>query len=157
MIVEGAYTFAASAERVFRVLLDPAVIEKTMPGARDLKRVQDGRYEGVVQVGLGPFSADFALVVQLADVREPEHYAMDIDSTGQAGWTRGRASVDLASDGNGATRLTYRADFAIGGPMTKIGAGVLEQVSRVMTQQGLESLREEVERRLREEPPAATA
>ncbi len=153
MLVEGTYRFAAPVERVFRILLDPEVVAKTMPGARELKRVLDGRYEGVVRVGLGPLAADFDLVVQLADVREPNHYRLDIDSTGRVGWTRGQAVVDLEAREHG-TEMRYRADLAVGGTMTRIGHGLLDSVSRMMTQQGLESLRLEVERRIREpEPP----
>lgn len=155
MIVEGTYQFAAPAERVFGILLDPAVIVKVMPGSRDLRHVLDGRYEGVIRVGLGPFGADFALTVQVRDVQAPNHYAMDIDSAGHYGWTRGRAVVDLAPVEEGAaTRMAFRADLEVGGTITQLGHNLLDSVSRMMTRHGLEALRHEVERRLRETPPA---
>lgn len=149
MVVEGTYRFAAPVERVFQILLDPDVVARTMPGAREVRRVADGRYEGVVHVGLGPLGADFDLVMQLADVRGPDHYRLDIDSTGRLGWTRGQAVVDLESR-EGGTVMRYRAELALGGTMTRIGQGLLDSVSRMMTHQGLEALRAEVERRLRE-------
>ena len=152
MIVEGTYTFAANAERVFGILLDPAVIAKVMPGARELRHVLDGRYEGVIRVGLGPFGADFALLVQVKDVESPRHYAMDIDSTGHLGWTRGRAVVDLAAGEAGVTRMQYRADLAVGGTVTQMGHNLLDSISRMMTRHGLEALRQEVERQLRHTP-----
>ncbi len=150
MIVEGTYTFAAPAERVFGILLDPAVIVKVMPGARELRHVLDGRYEGVIRVGLGPFGADFALTVQVRDVEAPNHYAMDIASTGHLGWTRGLATVDLApgADDAGTARMAFRADLEVGGTMTRLGHNLLDSVSRMMTRHGLEALRQEVERRL---------
>lgn len=156
MIVEGTYHFAASAERVWPLLLDPATIEKSMPGAQELRRVGgDGRYEGIVRLRFGPITAaEFELVVQLKDVREPTHYAMDIISSGKLGTTRGEATVDLVPRDGGAT-MVYRADLGVSGTIAGIGTGLLEQVSRVMTQQGLEALRAEVERRLREPGGAA--
>ncbi len=153
MIVEGTCTFAASAERVYGLLLDPAVMEKSMPGAEGLRHIENGRYEGKVRVGLGPITAaEFALVVQLKDVRSPTHYGMRIDSTGRLGFTRGEATVDLAQ-APGGTTMTYRADLNVGGPMTGVGLGLLDSLSHMMTRQGLDTLSAEIERRLHEPPP----
>ncbi len=155
MIVEGTRTFDAPIERVWQLLLDPAVMEKSMPGTEGLRHIADGRYEGTMRVGLGPITAaEFALVVRLKDVRPPTHYGMNIDSAGRLGYTRGEAAVDLAPAGEGTT-MTYRADLAVGGTIGALGQGILDSLGRMMTRQGLEALSAEIERRLRE-PPGET-
>ena len=149
MIVDGTYTFAAPVGRVFDLLLDPDVMAAAMPGAQDLKHVGDGRYEGVIRVGVGPVTAaEFSLVVTLKDVRRPEHYAMDIDSKGRFGFTRGGANVDL-SETDGGTTMRYRADLQVGGKIAGVGQRLLDSISKLMTKQGLDALSREMERRLR--------
>ncbi len=152
MIVEGTRTFNAPIERVWQLLLDPAVMEKSMPGAEGLRHIENGRYEGKVRVGLGPITAaEFALIVQLKDVQPHTHYGMNIDSTGRFGYTRGEATVDLVPAGTG-TAMTYRANLNVGGTIAGVGQGLLDSLSRMMTRQGLDSLSAEIEKRLREPP-----
>jgi carbon monoxide dehydrogenase subunit G len=149
VIVDGSYTFAAPVERVFDLLLDPDVMAAAMPGAQDLKHVGDGRYEGVIRVGVGPVTAaEFSLVVTLKDVRRPAHYGMDIDSKGRFGFTRGEAAVDL-SETDGGTTMRYRADLQVGGKIAGVGQRLLDSISKLMTKQGLDALSREMERRLR--------
>ncbi len=151
MIVEGTYSFAAPVERVWQLLLDAGVIEKAMPGAQDLRHVSDGRYEGTLKVRIGPVTAgEFALVVQLKDVRAPSHYDMDVASSGRLGFTRGKASVDLAPAAD-ATTMTFRADLEMGGMLASLGQPLLDSISRMMTRQGLEALSAEIVRRLAEQ------
>jgi carbon monoxide dehydrogenase subunit G len=148
MIVEGSYGFAAPVERVFTLLLDPDVMAKAMPGARDLKRVGDDRYEGVIRVGVGPITAaEFSLAVQLKDVAPPQRYAMDIDSKGRFGFTRGTAQVQLTPTAAG-TEMNYRADLQVGGKIAGVGQRLLDSISKLMTRQGLDALSKEIERRL---------
>ena len=45
MKVEGAHTFSASREEVWKLLLDPQVIAKTMPGATDMKLIVQHQVE----------------------------------------------------------------------------------------------------------------
>ena len=157
MIVEGTHTFAAPTDRVFALLLDPEVMVKAMPGAKDLKRTADDRYEGLIKIGVGPITAaEFTLVVTLREMDPPRRYAMDIDSTGRFGFTRGVASVELA-DGGAPDRTTmiYRADLNVGGKIAGVGQRLLDSISRLMTRQGLEALSAELEKRLAQ--PSAPA
>jgi carbon monoxide dehydrogenase subunit G len=156
MIVEGTYTFAAPIERVWELLLDPAVMAAAMPGAEDLRRVADDRYEGVIRIGVGPITAaEFTLAVTLRDVLRPSHYTMDIDSRGRFGFTRGQANVNLAA-GNGGTQMVYRADLQVGGKIAGVGQRMLDSISKLMTRQGLEALSKEVERQLAQAPAPAS-
>jgi carbon monoxide dehydrogenase subunit G len=148
MIVDGTYTFAAPIERVWELLLDPDVMAAAMPGAQDLKHVGDGRYEGVIKVGVGPVTAaEFSLAVAIRDVRKPNHYTMDIDSKGRFGFTRGVANVDLSSNSD-STTMSYRADLQVGGKIAGVGQRLLDSISKLMTKQGLDALSREIEQRL---------
>lgn len=150
MMIEGAHTFSASREEVWRLLLDPEVIGKTMPGAKEMKLLGDGVYEGKVKIGIGAITAaEFDVRITLVDMFTPERYTMQIDGRGTLGFTRGTALVELipASPGPG-TLLHYKAEMQVGGKVAAVGQRLLDSVSRMMARQGLEALSTELERRL---------
>jgi hypothetical protein len=156
MIVEGSYGFPAKREVIWEMLLDPAVIAKTMPGATEMVRVTHEKYAGKLRIGIGAITAaEFQVTVTLADVVAPEHYTMLIDGQGKFGFTRGSALIELADDsaavGEGAlagTRLHFRADMQVGGKIAGVGQRLLDSVSKLLTRQGLEALSREVNARL---------
>lgn len=148
MIVEGNYLLPGSPEAIWDLLMDPEVLAKAMPGTRSLTRVAPDRYEGVMRVGIGPITAaEFELTIALSEVQRPERYAMQIDSKGKFGFTRGLARVELVPEANG-TVMRYSADLQVGGKIAALGQRLLESVSKLMLRQGLEALQQEVETRL---------
>lgn len=150
MIVEGSYHFPAQREIIWEMLLDPQVIARTMPGAREMVRVAHEQYAGKIGVGIGALTAvEFDVSIVLADVVAPEHYTMLIDGHGKLGFARGSALVRLDADGAAGAVLRYKADLQIGGKVAGVGQRLLDGVSRLLMKQGLEGLAREVNKRLR--------
>jgi len=148
MIVEGTYPLPGTPAVIWDLLMDPDVLAKAMPGTKQLVRVTPDRYEGVMRIGIGPITAaEFELVIALTEVLPPHSYAMQIDGKGRAGFTRGTAKVELASDGAG-TIMHYSADLQVGGKIAAVGQRLLDSVSRLLTRQGLEALNRELNSRL---------
>jgi uncharacterized protein len=148
VVVEGEHRFAGSREAVWRLLLDPEVIAKTMPGTQSMVRVAPERYEGKMQVVVGPLvAAEFDVTVTVADVVVPERYTMLIMGRGRLGFTRGSASVTLEGSGDG-TLMHFKSDLEVGGPIAAVGHSLLDSVSRMLARQGLEAMEREVEKRL---------
>ena len=148
MNIEGTHTFPGSRELVWKMLLDPDVLAKTMPGATVITRVAEDRYEGKMKVGVGPITAaEFEVTITLSDAVPPSSYRMLIEGKGRFGFTRGSAAVTLAEDGAG-TAMQYQADLQIGGKIAAVGQRLLDTVSKMMLRQGLEAMTKELERRL---------
>jgi carbon monoxide dehydrogenase subunit G len=154
MIVQGTFSFAGPRETVWRLLLDPEVLVKTLPGAKRLTRTGPDRYEGVMQIGVGPVTAaEFQVAVTLADQVFPERYAMLLDGKGALGFALGAAQVELQAEGADATRMTYRAELQIGGKIAAVGQRLLDSAAKLLTRQGLEALNRELRSRLAARPP----
>ena len=148
MIVEGTYSFTARPQAVWDLLLDPTVIAKSMPGTKELIRTAPDRYQGKMQVTVGPITAaEFAVEIALSDLEPPQRFVMTIDGTGRFGFTRGRARVDLQPE-NGGTRMAYHADLQVGGKIASVGQRLLDMVSRALLRSGLQALSRELEERL---------
>lgn len=155
MIVEGEFAFDGPRETVWQLLQDPDVLVKALPGAKTLLRTAEGRYEGVMQVGVGPVTAgEFAVSVTLRDLVPPERLAMDLDGRGAIGFTRGTARVELAERQDGGSTMRYSADLKIGGKIAGVGQRLLDSAAKTMTRQGLEAVNRELQSRVRGVPPA---
>ncbi len=134
MIVEGTFTFQGPREAVWDLLQNPDVLVKALPGAKRLVRSGEDRYEGVMRVGVGPVTAaEFAVAVAVRDKVPPQRYALDVDSKGAVGFTRGTARVELVQ---------------VGGKIAGLGQRLLDQAAKLMTRQGLEALNQELRTRL---------
>ena len=149
MIVEGEFTFQGPRETVWDLLHDPAVLAKALPGARELLRTGEDKFQGVMVVGVGPVTAgEFSVTVALGDQTRPERFSMQVEGKGAIGFARGSARVELGEPPEGGTQMRYRADLQIGGKIAGVGQRVIDSAARTITRQGLEALNREMESRL---------
>jgi carbon monoxide dehydrogenase subunit G len=154
MIVSGTFSFAGPPETVWQLLRDPEVLVKTLPGAKQLARTTADRYEGVMQIGVGPVTAaEFLVAVTLADQVPHERYAMLLDGKGALGFARGTAHVALAPEGAGGTIMKYRAELQVGGKIAAVGQRLLDSAAKLVARQGLEALNRELRARLGQASP----
>lgn len=154
MILQGEFTFDGPREVIWDLLQDPEVLAKALPGAKTLTRTAEDRYEGAMQVGVGPVTAgEFSVTVVLGDKVAPQSFSMQVEGKGGIGFSRGAARVDLTALDGGGTLLKYRADLQIGGKIAGVGQRVLDSAARAMTRQGLEALNRELQARVSGAPP----
>jgi CO/xanthine dehydrogenase Mo-binding subunit/carbon monoxide dehydrogenase subunit G len=140
VVIEGSFVFQGPRRAVWDLLQDPQVLGKALPGAMRLDRSGDGRYDGLMRVGIGPVTAaEFTVSVTLRDQKPPASYGMIVEGKGGFGFTRGTAQVSLADHPDG-TEMTYRAEVQIGGTIAGVGQRLLDSVAKRMTRQGLEAL-----------------
>jgi len=140
VVIDGSFVFQGSREAVYALLQDPEVLGKSLPGAMRLGRTGDGRYDGLMRVGIGPVTAaEFSVSVTLHDQKPPAGYRMIVEGKGGFGFVRGTAQVALADHGDG-TEMTYRAEVQVGGTIAGVGQRLLDSVAKRMTRQGLEAL-----------------
>jgi len=155
VIIEGTFTFGGPREAVWELLQNPDVLVKALPGAKRLVRAGEDRYEGVMQMGVGPVTAaEFAVTVALRDKVPPQRYAMEVDSKGALGFTRGGARVELEALADGGTLMKYTAELQVGGKIASVGQRLLDQMAKHMTRQGLEALNQELRKRLAGRSPS---
>lgn len=143
MKIQGTHTFEAPRERVWRALLDPAVLSRTLPGCEKLERVGENEYQGVLNVQVGPVKGQFQGTLLLTDIQPLESYHMKLDGKGPAGFMKGEGDLRL-SDAEGGTTLAYDIDSQVGGRVAAVGQRLLESSAKSITRQGLEGLAREL-------------
>lgn len=143
MKIQGTHTFDAPRERVWRAILDPAVLARTLPGCEKLERVGENDFQGVLNVQVGPVKGQFQGTLVLTDVRPLEGYHMKLDGKGPSGFMNGEGDLRL-TDADGSTQLAYDIDAQVGGRVAAVGQRLLESSSKSIARQGLEGLAREI-------------
>ncbi|MGH7004702.1 MAG: SRPBCC family protein [Alphaproteobacteria bacterium] len=133
MEIKGAYKIAASREKVWAALNDPAILKKCIPGCEKLDKESDTAFSATVKTKIGPVSAKFAGAVTLEDLDPPNGYRIVGEGKGGvAGFAKGGAKVVLREEG-GATVLAYDAEAKVGGKLAQIGSRLVLGTVRKLT------------------------
>jgi carbon monoxide dehydrogenase subunit G len=133
--LDGSAVLHGSPDDVWRVLTDPAVLARTIPGCLALERVGEDSYRMDVSVGVGAVKGTYAGEVHLTDQQRPTSYVMHASGAGAPGQVRATVTIELAPDGDSATVLTYSADAVVGGPVAGVGQRMITGVAKRMAAQ----------------------
>lgn len=135
MNLDGSAVLHGSPDDVWRLLTDPAVLARTIPGCLALERVGEDSYRMDVSVGVGAVKGTYAGEVHLTDQQRPTSYVMHASGAGAPGQVRATVTIELAPDGDSSTVLTYSADAVVGGPVAGVGQRMITGVAKRMAAQ----------------------
>jgi carbon monoxide dehydrogenase subunit G len=144
MKLQGDYAFAAPRTLVWRALLDPDILARTLPGCEKLERTAENEFRGVLNIAVGPVKGQFEGTLQLTDLRPLEGYHMKLNGKGPNGFMTGEGDLRLSDAADGGTTLGYDIDSQVGGRVAGVGQRLLESSAKSITRQGLEGLAREL-------------
>jgi CO/xanthine dehydrogenase FAD-binding subunit/carbon monoxide dehydrogenase subunit G len=144
--LQGSSLLPATPARVWEQLLNPAVLQRCIPGCTAMTLTKPEHYQAVVKVGLGPVSATFATEVAL--VTEPHHaphhpMRCRLVLTGQAGalgagkatvWVELHAVKDPQTQ-HINTRLDWQATPELTGKLAQLGNRLMDATAQSLSQQ----------------------
>ncbi len=136
MEFQGLYKVPAPPDAVWAALHDAAILQRSIPGCEELKKLGDDSFQAKTTVKVGPIKARFDGKVTLVEHAPPAgvRHAATLKGEGQggaAGFARGEAEVHLTPDGDG-TQLSYKAQATIGGRLAQIGQRLLDATAKSM-------------------------
>ena len=129
MNLEATYTFDATVERTWALLMDTEAIAACLPGCRGLRPAGDNRYEVDLGVAIAALSGDFKGTVALLDLVPPQSYTLAVEGTGRPGFVKGQARVTLEAAGE-RTLVKIAAQADVGGTIARLGQRLVEGVAR---------------------------
>ncbi len=156
MNIEGTYTFQAPIEQVWKTLLDPEVLARTLPGIENMKTTGPDSYEATMHVGVAAVQGTYSGKVAILDKEEPHHYRLQAEGSGARGFVKAEGTVDLAQQ-NGNTIATYKGAAQLGGPIAGVGMRVLPGVAKMMINQFFGTIAEELRAQQQPAPAAPPA
>lgn len=131
MDITGSYTFAATPDRVWGLLMDPAVIASCIPGCEQLEPDGDGRYKARLTVALAAITGTYDGTVVITETVPPSSYRLTVEGQGKPGFVKGNAVITLRADGD-TTRLAVAGTVQTGGPIARLGQRLIANVSKMM-------------------------
>jgi len=123
--VEGERLIDAPRERVFACLTNPDVVATAIPVVRSHREIDDDHWEAKVKAPV-PLAPSVTIRFAVTERRPPEHAAI----TSRGGGAHVESSFDLETDGDGRTRIRWRAQIALTGLLAPFGGHGLEPVAR---------------------------
>ena len=123
--IEGERVVDAPPERVFAALTDPDVVAEAVPLIRSHREVDEDHWEAKVKAPIR-FAPSVSIRFVVTERRAPEHAAIQT----HGGGAHVVSSFDLEPDGNGGTRVHWRAQIQLSGLLAPFGGHGLEPLAR---------------------------
>jgi carbon monoxide dehydrogenase subunit G len=140
MKLDGEYLFNGPREELWKLVRDPEVLSRALPGAQSLNKLSDTEYEGVMHLSIGPMSGEFAGKLVVSNEVPPESCTLTVEGKGGPGFVKGTGHVQLVVQPESKTLMKYTGDLQVGGKLASTGQRMIDTVSKSMIRQGLETL-----------------
>jgi len=142
MKIEGTHKIAAPCERVFAALVDPAILQKCIPGCEQMEKTGENQYTAKLTAGVGPVKGIFNATISLQDIVPPEHYKLVVEGKGQPGFVKGTGELNMKDDG-GATEIQYTGEVNVGGLIASVGQRMIQATANMLASRFFKSLEAE--------------
>ena len=125
-------TIAADRERVFAALVDPAILQRCIPGCESLTSTGPDAYAATLKVGVAGLKGSYTGKAAITNKQPPDTLTITLDGKGGPGFVRGSAVLTLSAADEGATRVACDADVQVGGLIAAVGSRLVEAAARKM-------------------------
>ncbi len=134
MEIGGQQLVPASQAETWKALNDTEILKQCIPGCESMEQLSDAQYQLTIRARIGPVNAKFKGLMTLQDVNEPHGYKLVFEGQGGvAGFAKGEAAVNLTSEGEASTRLSYIVKAMVGGKLAQLGARLIDGVARKLS------------------------
>ena len=155
MKIEGTHKIDAPRDRIFAALVDPAILQKCIPGCEQMEKTGDNQYKAKLTAGVGPVKGVFTATISLQEIVAPEHYKLVVEGKGQPGFVKGSGELNL-KEADGATEIQYTGDVNVGGLIASVGQRMIQATANMLAARFFKALETEVETATKAEPGLST-
>jgi carbon monoxide dehydrogenase subunit G len=131
MEISGSYPFNARPDRVWDLLMDPAIISSCIPGCDRFEPDGEDRYRARLTVGLAAITGTYDGTVVIAEKVPQASYRLTVEGQGKPGFVKGAAAIALRLDGT-TTIVEVSGTVQAGGPIARVGQRLIRSVSKMM-------------------------
>ena len=131
MEISGSYTFNAPPDRVWDLLMDPAVLSSCIPGCDRFEPDGDDRYNVRLTIGLAAITGTYDGTVVLTEKIPHTSYRLVVEGQGRPGFVKGSSAIVLRAEG-AATAVDVTATVQTGGPIARLGQRLVGGVAKMM-------------------------
>jgi hypothetical protein len=143
--MKGECALPVQQAELWRLLNDPDVLAKIIPGCNRVRLVGVDRYEMGLKLQVGSVSGEYMGSVEIFDKREPLHYVLMVEGQGSIGFMKGSAAFDLEQQGESASLLRYAGSAEVGGVVAGVGQRVLSGVAKFLAGRFFKALEQHID------------
>jgi hypothetical protein len=129
--ISGSYTFNAPPDRVWDLLMDPAVLSSCIPGCDRFEPDGENRYNVTLTVGLAAITGTYSGTVVLTDKIPHTSYRLVVEGQGRPGFVKGSSTIALRAQGS-TTEVDVTGTVQTGGPIARLGQRLIGGVAKMM-------------------------
>ena len=131
MDISGSYTFDAPPDRVWTLLMDPAVISDCIPGCDKFEPAGENSFRVRLKVALAAITGTYEGTVTLTDQVPQTSSRLVAEGQGRPGFVKGTSIITLRAEG-AATIVDISATVQTGGAIARLGQRLIGGVSKMM-------------------------
>jgi carbon monoxide dehydrogenase subunit G len=133
----------APRDRVFAALIDPAVLQRCIPGCETLTVSGPDTFAATLKIGVAGMKGTYGGNAAIRDKQPPDSLTLSFDGKGGAGFVRGTAAISLTADSD-ATRIACETDVQVGGLIAAIGSRLVEAAAKKLADDFFKQLSREL-------------
>ncbi len=159
MKISQEFEVARTPDVVWEFFQDIPSVAQCLPGAELLGQGEEGSYEGLVSVRLGPMTATFEGKATVTPDLPSKSATIEGQGVDRTGGSRGQVKVRYGIDGvDAGSRVSVDADVTLSGPAAQFGrTGLINEMSRRLISEFVECLELKLQAGTDEEAAAVSA
>jgi len=131
MEISSSYNFNAPLDRVWDLLMNPALLSSCIPGCEKFEPDGEDRYTVTLTVGLAAITGTYTGTVVLVDKIPRTSYRLVVEGQGRPGFVKGSSAIALRADG-ATTAVDVTGSVQTGGPIARVGQRLIGGVAKMM-------------------------
>lgn len=150
MLIEGKFSLKAPIKQVWDFLLEPETLASCIPGAEEMKRIDDKTYESVVKQKVGLISVKFKFITTITEMNPPK-YVKAVGkgaAIGNMGTFTHEMRVNLAEISKDEVEVSYKANVSIVGRLATFGERIMRAKSKSVGEELTRNLQQKLKSRV---------
>ncbi len=144
MEISGSYAFKAPPDRVWDLLMNPAVLSSCIPGCDRFEPDGEDRYNVTLTVALAAITGTYNGTVVLTEKIPVTSYRLLVEGQGRPGFVKGNSAIVLRAEGD-TTVVDVSATVQTGGPIARVGQRLIGSVAKMMLDRFFECLKSKLQ------------
>jgi uncharacterized protein len=137
--ISGSYKLAVPQEQAYKMMQDPEVLARAMPGCEALEKIGENEYRMKMKMMLASISGVFDGKIRIADQNPPFSFRLIVEGSGRPGFIKGDGLLKLAPAEAG-TEVSYDGDVQVGGTIAAVGQRLLDGTAKILIKKFFDKL-----------------
>lgn len=145
MKINGTYQINASTDVVWKMLMDPKVLERVTPGIKKLEPKGVDSFNAISEVKIGPVRGTFEGELSVQNKVEEESCLLVVDQKSKSGNVVAEIGMKFISSDENSTEIQYTGEAKMSGMLARMGQRIMSGVVSTLSKQFFQALEKELE------------